>query len=142
MFDLVDPYNCQEEFNSIEPFAVIAPFNMFNGKHINYPLKVITTPDAVPKFNPIHCEIRTLKNLHAKLVLGRKGALLGSWNFTLANYKSDISPPTWVELIIKVPAGTEEFNKLEKFFDYLWELAKPIEANQLSAKAIIPDKLR
>ena len=60
-------------------------------------------------------DIRTNNKIHSKIAIGKKGFIIGSWNF------SDNSTNNMHESILKIEYDWNIKQKLEEYFDTLWE---------------------
>jgi PLD-like domain len=78
-----------------------------------------------------HRRIRTLRDLHAKVVVGAEVAYLGSANLTLhgidGNYEAGVTL-----------RAAEDMSRLRDWFNELWEVAEPIDlvAFELAAEKL------
>lgn len=126
---VIPEHKYKEYFVKIEPKKLIAPFG-FVWKNYLLPeeLKVITIKDFVNNFFDVwKVEIRTRESIHAKLVLGEKGALFGSWNWSLEHDKK----PRNREIVIFVSKDNMLYHDLNKAFDLLWETSHKFEGSDV-----------
>lgn len=124
---LISPYELEYELRSIEVHSMIVPFPTKLIDNLPAPIRVITTPEGAAKLNG-NTEVRILECLHAKLAIGKKGAIFGSWNFSKSNYQYTDSPSRHIEGVLKIDDCDPIFHDLEKFFENWWVMArKPIE---------------
>lgn len=95
----------------IEPYKVIAPFGFNVPQLKEKPLQVIVQePEKQPLF-PWVWNIRYCKQVHAKIAIGKKGMIIGSWNF------SENSTRRMHEAAVKFDYVAPE---VEAFFDEIW----------------------
>lgn len=112
----------REWLDEINPRKILAPFG-FNPKYFNKyqrkgdkankidsNTKIITKPNHEPRIG----NRRTNNNLHAKVVIGERMVITGSCNFTTNSVEYEH------ELIHRIQKQ-KEINKIEKFFDNIWE---------------------
>jgi len=70
-----------DALKSIDLQFLIAPFGFDIKGFEEFSLQIITKP----KYEPTHYrrwQIKTNNKIHAKLAIGSKGVIIGSWNFT------------------------------------------------------------
>ena len=123
---LVSPYELEYELRSIEAHSMIVPYPTRLIDDLSAKIRIITTPENAYKLNG-NCEKRTLESLHAKIAIGKKGALFGSWNFSKSNYKFQESPSRRIEGVIKIDFCEPLFKELEAYFNGWWSMARPVK---------------
>jgi len=108
------------------PTKIIAPYPLhkFVLKHLiniadGLPVKIITQSKQ-PLLEGHGFEIRTWKNMHAKLYIGTNGAMWGSWNFNMNHPKKT----TLREIVEYCTKEEEKYKGLHGQFNVMWERAK------------------
>jgi len=110
-------------FKQINPYLLTAPF----GLKWNYkpPTKclVITNTKEIKDFKHKNFKIKTYNNNHAKLAIGDKALLVGSWNWSLTH---DTAARTR-EIVIMVNKETSLYNELIEWFGKMWNAAHEVK---------------
>ena len=105
---------------SIEPIMIIAPFGINTEFETTEKVKAITSADGLQTnfFRKTNLEVRQNNTIHAKLAIGKHGALFGSWN--LSGSKNH-------ELVMACDTAHPIYKGLIEFFNEAWADSKPID---------------
>jgi phosphatidylserine/phosphatidylglycerophosphate/cardiolipin synthase-like enzyme len=99
----------------IAPFGIIVPYKNFQFRK---KCRIICMPWRAKHCNNKNTEIRTMSAIHAKIAIGQKGVIFGSFNFSTKSKR--------IELIAYFDQ-TDEILKFQNKFDYWWAKATPVK---------------
>ena len=104
-----------QALRSLQPTHVIAPYG-FEWRGLNN-IKIITNKHDYRRLKLANTtwDVRQNNKVHAKLIIGKNGVLLGSWNFTptSTNNKHEIA-------IVIYGTDTKEYADCLTYFNSLW----------------------
>jgi phosphatidylserine/phosphatidylglycerophosphate/cardiolipin synthase-like enzyme len=99
----------------IAPFGITVPYKNFEFRK---KCRIICMPWRVKHCNTKNTEIKTMRTIHAKMAIGQKGVIFGSFNFSSKSKR--------IELIAFFDKP-EEILKFQDKFNYWWNLSKPVK---------------
>lgn len=117
---LLEEYEYQYYFISIEPFALVAPFGLYWEFEPKQKTRVITCEGNEECFENPFYETRINNNVHAKLAVGSRGAIFGSWNWSLLHPKATKHR----ELVLFVEPQESLYKQLLNWFERRWFKSK------------------
>ena len=120
---LVSPYELEYELRCIEPHSLLVPYPTTLVNNLPDGIRIITCPENANRLTG-NSIVKVLDCLHAKIAVGKKGALLGSWNFSKSNYKYPNSPSIHIEAVLKIDTCDPIFPDIEKFFETWWAMER------------------
>lgn len=112
---------------------IIKPFAICTFSHIEKPEKFgLKNPQVIINGNqfkrkqihyPSDWNMRTNNSIHAKIAIGKRYCMIGSWNM------SDNSTQNMHEiaLIINRAINTESYNQIRSYFETLWERSTEVK---------------